>query len=148
VRQYLIRQHGIAASRLLARGYGKFQLLLPNDPTNALNRRVQFENPNYAATSIPALAGSPNTTITPAPRVSPFERNLRRWCKTMVCDNGRDSPFIEPGSPGRRSISSYRPVVVQRFGSDSGVIQQDPHHFCIRRLFTNLYTVIMLDAVP
>ena len=51
VRQYLITQHGIDSSRLAAKGYGKSQLLLPGDPTNGLNRRVSFLNPNYATSS-------------------------------------------------------------------------------------------------
>jgi OmpA-OmpF porin, OOP family len=51
VRQYLITQHGIDPSRLAEKGYGKSQLLLPGDPTNGLNRRVSFLNPNYATSS-------------------------------------------------------------------------------------------------
>ena len=43
-RAYLVTQHGIAPSRLSAKGYGKSQLLLPSDPHNELNRRVQFQN--------------------------------------------------------------------------------------------------------
>jgi outer membrane protein OmpA-like peptidoglycan-associated protein len=53
VRQYLITQHGIAPSRLAAKGYGKSQPLLPSDPTNGLNRRVSFLNPNYTMSSAP-----------------------------------------------------------------------------------------------
>jgi outer membrane protein OmpA-like peptidoglycan-associated protein len=45
-RRYLITQHGIAPSRLVAKGYGKSQLLLPAEPSNELNRRVQFQNAN------------------------------------------------------------------------------------------------------
>jgi outer membrane protein OmpA-like peptidoglycan-associated protein len=63
-RQYLIAQHGIDGSRLIAKGYGKTQLLLPSDPTNELNRRVQFQNPNYAASSAPATTTP--TTANPA----------------------------------------------------------------------------------
>jgi outer membrane protein OmpA-like peptidoglycan-associated protein len=55
-RQYLITQHGIDGKRLTAKGYGKTRLLLPNDPTNDLNRRVQFQNPKYVQTSAPASA--------------------------------------------------------------------------------------------
>ena len=51
-RQYFITQHGIDPNRLIARGHGKSQLLYPNDPTNELNRRVQFENANYATASM------------------------------------------------------------------------------------------------
>jgi outer membrane protein OmpA-like peptidoglycan-associated protein len=53
-RQYLITQHGIDGNRLIAKGHGKTQLLLPSDPTNELNRRVTFQNPNYVAASTPA----------------------------------------------------------------------------------------------
>jgi outer membrane protein OmpA-like peptidoglycan-associated protein len=60
VRQYLITQHGIDGNRLVARGYGKTQLLLPSDPANELNRRVQFQNPNHAK------ASAPKDTPTPA----------------------------------------------------------------------------------
>jgi outer membrane protein OmpA-like peptidoglycan-associated protein len=56
-RQYLITQHGIDAIRLVAKGYGKSQLLLPSDPNNDLNRRVQFQNAIAASTS-----PSPTTT--------------------------------------------------------------------------------------
>ena len=43
VRQYLV-SHGIAASRLVAKGYGEEKPLVPNDTARnrALNRRVQF----------------------------------------------------------------------------------------------------------
>ncbi len=56
VRQYLIAQHGIDPHRLTTKGYGKSKLLLPNDPDNELNRRVEFQNPNYhtAAAAEPA----------------------------------------------------------------------------------------------
>ena len=46
-RQYLIAQHGIDPHRLTAKGYGKARLLLPNEPASELNRRVQFQNPNF-----------------------------------------------------------------------------------------------------
>jgi hypothetical protein len=45
VRDYLITEHAIDPNRLIAKGYGKSQLLLPTEPTNALNRRVQFPKP-------------------------------------------------------------------------------------------------------
>jgi outer membrane protein OmpA-like peptidoglycan-associated protein len=64
-RQYLITQNGIDGKRLTAKGYGKSQLLLPADPTNELNRRVQFINPNYNISSAPG-ASSP----TPRPASS------------------------------------------------------------------------------
>jgi hypothetical protein len=50
-------------NRLIAKGHGKSQLLLPDDPTNALNRRVQFENANYAAASV---VSSPHPIAVPA----------------------------------------------------------------------------------
>jgi outer membrane protein OmpA-like peptidoglycan-associated protein len=53
-RQYLITQHGIDGNRLIAKGYGKSQLLLPTEPNSELNRRVQFLNPNYNVSSTPA----------------------------------------------------------------------------------------------
>ena len=55
-RQYLITQNGIDGKRLTAKGYGKSQLLLPADPTNELNRRVQFINPNYNISSAPGAS--------------------------------------------------------------------------------------------
>jgi outer membrane protein OmpA-like peptidoglycan-associated protein len=59
VRQYLITQHGIAPSRLAAKGYGKSQPLLPSDPTNGVNRRVSFLNPNYTMSSAPISESVP-----------------------------------------------------------------------------------------
>jgi outer membrane protein OmpA-like peptidoglycan-associated protein len=58
VRQYLISQHGIGGNRLIAKGYGETKLRLPSDPTNELNRRVEFQNPNYVASSAPAARPS------------------------------------------------------------------------------------------
>jgi outer membrane protein OmpA-like peptidoglycan-associated protein len=72
-RQYFITQHGIDPHRLSARGHGKSQLLLPDDPTNALNRRVQFENANYAAASVPAVALNPIAAAPTAPPTSPAQ---------------------------------------------------------------------------
>jgi outer membrane protein OmpA-like peptidoglycan-associated protein len=69
-RQYFITQYGIDPNRLIARGHGKSQLLLPDDPTNALNRRVQFQNANYAAASVPPVAPHP-TAATPTPPAAP-----------------------------------------------------------------------------
>jgi outer membrane protein OmpA-like peptidoglycan-associated protein len=75
-RQYLISRHGISASRLVAKGYGKSQLLLPSEPTSELNRRVQFLNPSYttASTSTPAptqAASSPAPQQAPTPAAQP-----------------------------------------------------------------------------
>jgi outer membrane protein OmpA-like peptidoglycan-associated protein len=64
-RNYLITQHRIDGKRLAAKGYGKSQLLLSADPTNELNRRVQFINPNYAVSSAPGAAAP-----TPRPATS------------------------------------------------------------------------------
>ena len=44
VRDYLIKQYGIAAERLSAKGYGKSQLLDPARPDDGVNRRVQVIN--------------------------------------------------------------------------------------------------------
>ncbi len=43
VRQYLISR-GVNAQRLVATGFGKERPLLPEDPTNAANRRVEIRN--------------------------------------------------------------------------------------------------------
>jgi outer membrane protein OmpA-like peptidoglycan-associated protein len=43
VKRYLA-QNGIDNKRLTAAGYGKSKLLLPTEPLNALNRRVEFRN--------------------------------------------------------------------------------------------------------
>ncbi len=56
VRQFLVAERGIDPKRLVAKGYGKSQLLLPSDPNNDLNRRVQFQNSSYATASVPAVA--------------------------------------------------------------------------------------------
>ena len=43
VTQYLV-SHGVSALRLEAAGFGKDQPLLPEDPENAVNRRVEIRN--------------------------------------------------------------------------------------------------------
>jgi outer membrane protein OmpA-like peptidoglycan-associated protein len=43
VKKYLA-QNGIDSKRLTASGYGKGKLLLPTEPLDALNRRVEFRN--------------------------------------------------------------------------------------------------------
>ena len=65
-RNYLINRHGIESSRLIAKGYGKSQLLLPSDPKNELNRRVQFQNATAALASSPSapLSNTPPGTST------------------------------------------------------------------------------------
>jgi hypothetical protein len=71
-RQYLIAQHGIDPYRLTAKGYGKSSLLLPNDPANELNRRVQFQNPNYHTAAAAAPASHP-VASNPAPAPRPVQ---------------------------------------------------------------------------
>jgi outer membrane protein OmpA-like peptidoglycan-associated protein len=72
VRQFLISERGIDPKRLVAKGYGKSKLLLPSDPNNDLNRRVQFQNASYATASAPSVA-SPSVASPPvaAPAVAP-----------------------------------------------------------------------------
>jgi outer membrane protein OmpA-like peptidoglycan-associated protein len=42
VRAYLMQQHGITGERLQSSGLGEHHLLIPKQPTNAKNRRVEF----------------------------------------------------------------------------------------------------------
>lgn len=42
VTRYLSEKHGVGTDRLTAKGFGFRQLLYPNEPANALNRRVQI----------------------------------------------------------------------------------------------------------
>ena len=42
VKQYLMSKFGLEQHKLLALGYGEEQLLLQNDPTNSVNRRVEI----------------------------------------------------------------------------------------------------------
>jgi hypothetical protein len=56
VRQFLITERGIDPKRLVAKGYGKTQLLLPSEPNNDLNRRVQFKNSQYTTAAAPSEA--------------------------------------------------------------------------------------------
>lgn len=44
VRDYLIAHYGLEPSRLTAIGFGEQRLLLPHDPENGANRRVQITN--------------------------------------------------------------------------------------------------------
>jgi outer membrane protein OmpA-like peptidoglycan-associated protein len=72
VRQFLVEHRGIDAKRLVAKGYGKSQLLLPSDPNNDLNRRVQFQNASYATASAPPAAQPPAAAVpTSAPTLAP-----------------------------------------------------------------------------
>src|ERR1700730_12020473 len=80
VRQFLISEHGIEPKRLAAKGYGKSQLLLPSDPNNELNRRVQFQNQNYGTASVPA-PGAPAAAVpaaTPATVAPAASRSASR----------------------------------------------------------------------
>jgi hypothetical protein len=66
--------HGIDPRRLIANGHGKTQLLLPEDPNNERNRRVQFENPHYAeaaAVTRPAPTAQTPPARTPAEAPGP-----------------------------------------------------------------------------
>ena len=79
VRAYLV-SHGVEASRLVSKGYGFHQPLVPNDtPANrALNRRVQFIRTEGGALTTPAPcvhrlptpAASYTTASRPAARAS------------------------------------------------------------------------------
>jgi outer membrane protein OmpA-like peptidoglycan-associated protein len=64
-RRYLVVEDRINPQRLVARGFGKSALLLPTDPTNALNRRVQFRNPNYLTSSKPEAEKPIARPVTP-----------------------------------------------------------------------------------
>ena|SRR5271165_5244863 len=71
-RLYLIREHGIDPNRLEAKGHGKSQLLLADDPNNERNRRVQFENPHYAeASALSRPAPSPKPLAPPPAEAAP-----------------------------------------------------------------------------
>jgi outer membrane protein OmpA-like peptidoglycan-associated protein len=95
VRQFLISEHGIDPKRLAAKGYGKSQLLLPSDPNNDLNRRVQFQNRNYATASVPA-AGAPGTPVPAAP--------LTTVTPAAAAPSGRPTaPTVQPGLPAPTS---------------------------------------------
>jgi outer membrane protein OmpA-like peptidoglycan-associated protein len=69
-RQYFIKEHGIDPSRLKSVGHGKTQLLLPDDPNNDRNRRVQFENPHYAEAAA-VTRPAPTAKTPPAPARTP-----------------------------------------------------------------------------
>jgi outer membrane protein OmpA-like peptidoglycan-associated protein len=73
-RNYLIDRHGIDSKRLIAKGYGKSQLLLPAEPNNDLNRRVQFQNASASlasSSSKPASNTASKTSTTSSPDSSP-----------------------------------------------------------------------------
>lgn len=83
VRDYLIRRHGVAASRLSAVGHGFERLLLPDQPHAAANRRVEIRRltggltPTPGASlpaSAPALSSTPPAAPVPAPRLVPTPR--------------------------------------------------------------------------
>ncbi len=93
VRQFLISERGIDPKRLVAKGYGKSRLLLPSDPYNELNRRVQFQNQNYSTASVPAAtapaAAAPAAPATVAPAAAPASRP--------------NIPPVQPGASGAGS---------------------------------------------
>ncbi len=92
VRQFLISEHGVDPKRLAAKGYGKSRLLLPSEPYNDLNRRVQFQNQNYATASAPestAPATPPAAAPAAAPTVAP----------AAVPASRPSSPKVQPGAP-------------------------------------------------
>jgi outer membrane protein OmpA-like peptidoglycan-associated protein len=62
VRRYFIAQHGIDSKRLIAKGHGSSQLLLPNDPGNELNCRITFQSVNCASASASVISPSSETT--------------------------------------------------------------------------------------
>lgn len=62
-RDYLVRRQGIAAERIVARGYGFDRLADPAQPTAAINRRVEIRRlpgaPGVAAQPVPLQQGQP-----------------------------------------------------------------------------------------
>lgn len=66
-RAYFISEHGIDPTRLISQGHGKSQLLIPSDPTNDANRRVQFENANYASASASSRPAATSASPTHRP---------------------------------------------------------------------------------
>jgi outer membrane protein OmpA-like peptidoglycan-associated protein len=81
VRQFLITERGIDPKRLVAKGYGKTQLLLPSEPNNDLNRRVQFKNSQYTTAAAPAAASpviaAPAAAAPSAPAAKPSKPAAR-----------------------------------------------------------------------
>jgi outer membrane protein OmpA-like peptidoglycan-associated protein len=68
VRRFLITERGINPRRLVAKGYGRSQLLLPDDPYNERNRRVQFQNAKYATAAAPSSQAPSAGTSRAQPR--------------------------------------------------------------------------------
>ena len=68
VRRFLITERGINPRRLVAKGYGRSQLLLPDDPYNERNRRVQFQNAKYATAAAPSAQAPSAGTSGAQPR--------------------------------------------------------------------------------
>src|SRR6202022_2631375 len=95
VRQFLISERGIDPKRLVAKGYGKSQLLLPSDPNNDLNRRVQFQNSNYATASVPA-AGAPGAAVPAAPPTTVTPASAAPATRPTA-------PTVQPGVPAPTS---------------------------------------------
>jgi tetratricopeptide (TPR) repeat protein len=71
VRQYLLNKFGIEGSRLTALGLGKTQLLDPEHPQDAVNRRVRVVNTTVGMPSQPD-AGASQRAQGSAPAVQPF----------------------------------------------------------------------------
>lgn len=44
VKEFLVSNHDISSRRLYTSGRGEMELLIPNDPENPLNRRVEIKN--------------------------------------------------------------------------------------------------------
>lgn len=59
VRDFLIKNFGIAENRLLARGFGPSRLKAPDHPFSRLNRRVQIVN--WTSETDPSAAAPPQT---------------------------------------------------------------------------------------
>jgi outer membrane protein OmpA-like peptidoglycan-associated protein len=83
-RQYLISQHHINPNRVVAKGYGKSQLLLPTDPNNEVNRRVQFQNKNY----VTATDAAETPLVTPATPTTPAARPVQTVAPPSTQDEG------------------------------------------------------------
>jgi hypothetical protein len=89
VRQFLITERGIDPKRVIAKGYGKTRPLFPSDPYNDLNRRVQFQNANYATASAPV---APAPTVTESPSAPQTNKPAAQKAR--------------PGTPAARPASS------------------------------------------
>jgi len=66
VRDFLIKNFGIAEDRLLARGFGPTRLKNPRHPGSRVNRRVQVVN--WTSEADPSAAAPPQAEPPPPPR--------------------------------------------------------------------------------